>query len=70
MLKAESGSRGSYSHNLKAAIASELVHFEGALVSNCVLGSSNEAIYRRFQKGSCFYSKEIDDVVALQEIIN
>ena len=65
MSKAESGFGGSYGHNWKVATAAELVHFDGILIRDGVLGGSNGAIYRRFQKNSCCYSREIDRVMSL-----
>ena len=63
MSKAESGFGGSYGHSWRVATAAELVRFDGVLIRDGVLGSSNGAIYRRFQKGGCCYSKEIDDAM-------
>ena len=63
MSKTESGIGASYGHNWKVATAAELVHFDGILIRDGVLGGSNGAIYRRFQKNSCCYSKEIDNVM-------
>ena len=51
----------SYGHSWRVSTAAELVRSDGVLVRDCVLGSTDGAIYRRFQKGGCCYSKEIDD---------
>ena len=63
MSKAGSRIGGNYVHNWKVAIAAELVQFDGILIRDGVLGGSNSAIYRRFQKNSCCYFKEIDNVM-------
>lgn len=63
MSKGESGIGASYGHMWKVATAAELVHFDGILIIDGVLGGSNGAIHRRFQKNNCCYSKEIDNVM-------
>ena len=58
MSKAESGFGSSYYHSWKLATATELVHFDGVMIRDGVIGGSNGTIYRRFQQGSCCYSKK------------
>ena len=63
MSKAQPGFGGSYGHNWRVVNASELVRFDGVIVRDGVVGSTNGAIYQRFQMGGCCYCKEIDDVM-------
>ena len=61
--KAESGHSSSSGNYLKVERNAELSYFDGVLVRDGVLGNSNVTICRRFQKGSCYYSKDIDDAM-------
>jgi hypothetical protein len=52
------GIGGSYGHEYKQFMATELLHFDMAVVLSGVLGSSGGAIYRRWSRGKSNYDME------------
>jgi hypothetical protein len=53
------GIGGSYGHEYKQVMATELLHFDMAVVRDGVLGGSDGAIYRRWSRGKSNYDMEI-----------
>ena len=51
--KFDSGKGGTYGHEWKVAKASELVHFDGIMIRDGVLGGSGGAIHQRYLDGAC-----------------
>jgi hypothetical protein len=49
---------GSYSHEYKQVMATELLHFDMAVVQDSVLGGSGGAIYHRWSRGKSNYDME------------
>jgi hypothetical protein len=52
------GIGGSYGHDNKPAMATELLHFDMAVVQDGVLGGSDSAIHRRWNRGKSNYDME------------
>jgi hypothetical protein len=59
MGKAESGYGGSYGHSWRPTTASELVHFDGILIMNGVLGGNGGDLFRRWDEQSSCYNETI-----------
>ena len=58
MNKAESGFGGSYGHKWRGMTAAECVKYDGVVVMDEVLGSSNGALFRKGDRNSsCFNAK-------------
>ena len=59
MSKAESGYGGSYGHKWTSCTAAECVKFDGVVIMDGVQGSSNGAMFRRWDEDSCCFNKKI-----------
>ena len=55
----------SYGHNCPNTTAMELLHFDAILIYDGVLGGSNGALYKRWEKGGCMYQKDIAKTMTL-----
>lgn len=59
------GLQSGYGHHFKSTNPPELIHFDGVLFHDGVLGGSNGAIYRRFDKSNVMYSREVSQALTL-----
>lgn len=59
MSKVESGFGGSYGRVWKPTSAAKLLHFDGILVQDGVLGGSSGALHRRWELGGTCYNNDI-----------
>ena len=55
---------GQYSHAFKPIKVQELLHFDGVVVRDGVLGGSNGALYRRWMNGETMYDSVIHDSIS------
>ena len=65
MSKYETGMGGSYGHQWTATTAKELANFDGILVMDGVLGSSDGALHRRWEIGGSCYNESIAKTMTL-----
>ena len=63
--KFSTGIGGSYGHEWKNVVVTELVQFNRILVRDGVLGGSNGALYERWNPNSPMYSPEISQSMTL-----
>lgn len=61
----QQGLQSGYGHHFKSTNPPELIHFDGVLFHDGVLGGSNGAIYRRFDTSNVMYSREVSHSITL-----